>query len=101
MGEVVNAMVTPVDGKSPILLGGGLLSWEFNGTSISTSASADATPEGTPKVAIYAGAPRVLEIGCDQGSWCFRMKEEYPDWIIEGLDSMAKWRLAHPDIEIK
>lgn len=53
-----------------------------------------ATPEGTleaiPEVShaipVYRGRSRVLEIGCSDGTWCFRFKAEQPTWIVEGVD---------------
>lgn len=35
---------------------------------------------------VYNGPPRVLEIGCGDGTWCFKVKEEQPNWIVEGID---------------
>jgi hypothetical protein len=53
-----------------------------------------ATPEGTPEafqedkhaIPVYRGRSRVLEIGCSDGTWCFRFKAEQPTWIVEGVD---------------
>jgi hypothetical protein len=53
-----------------------------------------ATPEGTAEVIpevghaipVNRGRSRVLEIGCSDGSWCFRFKAEQPTWIVEGID---------------
>lgn len=35
---------------------------------------------------VYNGPPRVLEIGCGDGTWCFKIREEQPEWILEGID---------------
>ncbi len=51
-----------------------------------------ATPEDTPlpeeshAIPVYRGRSRVLEIGCSDGTWCFRYKAEQPTWIAEGVD---------------
>lgn len=42
---------------------------------------------------IYSGPPRVLEIGCGDGTWCFKVKEEQPDWIVEGIDDTDHVRM--------
>lgn len=42
-------------------------------------------------IPIYCGPPRILELGCDDGSWCMLAKEKKPDWIIEGLDDTDWW----------
>lgn len=33
----------------------------------------------------------VLDIGCADGKWCNRIKKEYPDWIVEGVDDTDLW----------
>lgn len=67
-----------------------LSSWEFLPSS-PYSASAGATPDEKHKVRVYKGPPRVLEIGCADGGWCFTIKSHQPDWIIEGLDDTDQW----------
>jgi len=54
------------------------------------------TPEELPpdvmnNLCIYRGPPKVLEIGCGDGAWCFKVKEAHPDWIVEGLDDTDYW----------
>ena len=39
----------------------------------------------------------VLEIGCGDGEWCFRVKADHPDWIVEGLDDTDHWSKKHPE----
>lgn len=57
--------------------------------------------EVPPNVNIFAGPPRVLEIGCADGAWCFSMKKDHPDWIIEGLDDNDRWSATRPEIKLK
>lgn len=33
----------------------------------------------------------VLDIGCADGRWVNRIKKEYPDWIVEGVDDVDQW----------
>ena len=50
---------------------------------------------------VYSGPPRVLEIGCGNGAWCFASKERHPDWIIEGVDDSDHWSDAHPHLTFR
>jgi len=49
----------------------------------------DMTTEKKYRVPVNRGPPRVLEIGCSNGSWCFKVKSEQPGWIVEGVDDTA------------
>ncbi|APA08227.1 predicted protein [Sclerotinia sclerotiorum 1980 UF-70] len=75
-----------------------LSSWEYN-----PSASVKTTPvSGDLKtVPVYQGPPRVLEIGCSDGSWCFKVKEDQPDWTVEGVDETDHWSCVQRDIQLK
>ncbi|KAI9829966.1 MAG: hypothetical protein M1819_005938 [Sarea resinae] len=37
---------------------------------------------------------RILEVGCNDGTWCKLMKEKHPAWIIEGVDTKNLWSAA-------
>lgn len=96
-----------MDGNSSIVVddssigkNGKLSSWEFQPRSPKSVASASGTtPEETPaSVAVYNGPPRVLEIGCGDGSWCLEVKAKYPDWIVEGVDDTDHWTCANKDM---
>lgn len=67
------------------------------------STSAQLTPP-TPGAGsgplVYSGPPRVLEIGCGDGTWCFRVKEEQPDWIVEGIDDANHVSLPSGSIDL-
>ena len=56
--------------------------WEFS--ELASQLSPRLTEGSGPLV--YNGPPRVLEIGCGDGTWCFKVKENHPDWIVEGID---------------
>lgn len=75
-----------------------LLSWEYSPFPLGPL---PATPEGLQMTLVYDGPPRVLEIGCGDGSWCFASKERHPDWIIEGVDDVDHWTQAWPDLAFK
>lgn len=77
---------SPFD-DGPLTLSGRLTSWELK-----TSPIRDETlPKAPFKVAVYDGPTRVLDIGCDAGGWCYAIKKQHPDWIVEGLDDIARW----------
>ena len=103
MGEII---VPQMDGKSSVVVEDGSLiwsdrlsSWEFRPRS--PKAVNDITPEERRTIQIYHGPPRVLEIGCSDGSWCFKIKKEQPDWIIEGVDDTDHWACVHKDVLMK
>lgn len=95
MAEII---VPRMDGKSSLVVDDGsliwsdrLMSWEFRPRSPKPMGE---TPEECG-VAVYSGPPRVLEIGCSDGSWCFKIKKEQPDWIVEGIDDTDHWTCVH------
>ena len=104
-----------MEGKSSLIVDDGscilnvrISAWEFKPRSPKpvqsvtlTSPSGSCTESETPAVAVYNGPPRVLEIGCGDGSWCFQVKEKYPDWIIEGVDDTDHWSCAHKEVVLK
>jgi hypothetical protein len=95
MGEVI---IARLDGQSSVVdhsavFGKGqLLSWDLQPRSPKSSI---ADLSELRNIAVYQGPPRVLEIGCSDGSWCFGMKKEYPDWIIEGIDDTDHWSCVY------
>jgi hypothetical protein len=48
-------------------------------------------PDEPENLNVYRGPPRVLEIGCGDGAWCFMVKKAHPDWIVEGVDDADHW----------
>ena len=95
MAEILAAQLegeSPFD-DGPLTLSGRLMSWELK--TASKQAAAEMTPEATFKVAVWDGPPRILDIGCDSGKWCFAVKKQHPDWIVEGLDDVDHWAQAH------
>jgi len=79
-----------------------MFQWHFRPTTPKEKLESGETPqEEKHNVAVYSGPPRVLEIGCSDGKWCFKVKQEQPDWIIEGIDDSDHWSCVQKDIEIR
>ncbi|THV55180.1 hypothetical protein BGAL_0012g00180 [Botrytis galanthina] len=74
--------------------------WEYNPSSStkSTPVSGELQSRSVP---VYQGPPRVLEIGCSDGSWCFKVKEDQPDWTVEGIDETDHWSCVQRDIQLE
>ncbi|KAH8683167.1 hypothetical protein BGZ60DRAFT_524506 [Tricladium varicosporioides] len=53
----------------------------------------------TPDAGLTHPHPRILEIGCGEGLWCFRAKSENPTWTVHGLDDTKHWLCVHKDME--
>ncbi len=75
-----------------------LSSWDYLGFPVSPCVG---TPDGAQVTLVYTGPPRVLEIGCGNGSWCFASKYRHQDWIIEGIDDADHWTEARPDLTFR
>ncbi|PVH76804.1 hypothetical protein DL98DRAFT_639812 [Cadophora sp. DSE1049] len=106
--DKVGKITTPrADGKASVLVDDGiwrdrLSSWDFRGPrSPKLMKENEDTPTETHSVAVYHGPPRVLEIGCSDGSWCFNFKKEQPDWIVEGIDDTNHWACIPRDAVIR
>lgn len=63
--------------------------------------SAPLSPRLETSPPVYTGPPRVLEIGCGDGDWCFKVKNQEPDWIVEGIDDTNHWLCVHKDVALK
>ncbi|KAM0144045.1 hypothetical protein ACHAO1_000324 [Botrytis cinerea] len=74
--------------------------WEYNPSS-STKTTPITGELQSRSVPVYQGPPRVLEIGCSDGSWCFKVKEDQPDWTVEGIDETDHWSCVQRDIQLK
>ena len=107
MGAVI---AEHMEGKSSVVVDAGhlilsnrLSAWEFRPSSSpkSTKSGSGTSPDETPSVAVYSGPPRILEIGCGDGIWCFEVKKKYPDRIIEGVDDTDHWSCVHKDIKLR
>ncbi|KAI9049289.1 hypothetical protein LZ554_007135 [Drepanopeziza brunnea f. sp. 'monogermtubi'] len=102
--DKVGKIITPrPDGKASVLVDDGiwkdrLSSWDFKHAPRSPKAQED-IPSETHSVAVYHGPPRVLEIGCGDGMWCFGFKKEQPDWFVEGVDDTNHWSCIDREIE--
>lgn len=70
---------------------GVLFLWNFT-----PKAPEELPPDELHNLCVYRGPPKVLEIGCGNGSWCFKVKEAHPDWIVEGLDDTDHWSKSKP-----
>ena len=99
-----------MDGKNSVVDDGGhlikgdrLSAWEFKPSASPNSARSvgGTSPDETPTVPVYCGPPRILEIGCGDGIWCFQVKKMYPDRIIEGIDDTDHWSCVHTDMVMK
>jgi tRNA G46 methylase TrmB len=75
---------------------GRLFSWDFT-----PKTPVEMSPEEVHSLYTYKGPSRVLEIGCGDGEWCFRVKEEHQDWIVEGLDDADHWTKKHHGVKIR
>jgi len=47
------------------------------------------------------GQPRVLELGCGDGNWCIRFKNENPNWLVDGIDDTNHWLCVHKDLILR
>jgi hypothetical protein len=63
--------------------------------------SSQISPKGGAGAAVYTGPAHVLEIGCGDGSWCFKVKIEQPDWIVEGVDDTDHWLCVKKDVVLR
>ncbi|KAG0648420.1 hypothetical protein D0Z07_5263 [Hyphodiscus hymeniophilus] len=104
IGEIISLHM---EGKSTLMfddssciLGFPISAWELKLRS-PESTSPTISRGGTPAVAVYNGPPRVLEIGCGDGSWCFQVKQKYSEWIVEGIDDTDHWSCEHKDINLR
>lgn len=94
MNDILAAQLegdSPFD-DGPLTLSGRLMSWELKTASKQSGAE---MPGATFKVAVYDGPTRILDIGCDAGGWCFAVKKQHPDWIVEGIDDINRWAEMH------
>src|SRR4051794_17423153 len=85
MGEV---LLEQMDGKLSFIANNGLKEhylsyWQYQQPS---SPNQDYLTLETRIQATSIGPPRVLELGCGSGSWCFMAKAENPNWIVHGID---------------
>lgn len=98
------------DGKDSVLVDSfvskdRLTSWDFKSRNIKSPN--EVSPGEKPSnhaenaVPVYSGPPRVLEIGCSDGAWCFNFKLEMKDWIVEGVDDTDHWSCIEQDLEVK
>ncbi len=95
MGHVVALQLTcgaSLDEDRQLAYSNVLFLWDFTPKS-----PYELPPDASNSLFVYRGPPRVLEIGCGDGAWCFRVKEAHPDWIIEGLDEIDYWSKAKPE----
>ncbi|KAH7321941.1 hypothetical protein BKA65DRAFT_568848 [Rhexocercosporidium sp. MPI-PUGE-AT-0058] len=106
--DKLGKIITPrADGKATVLVDDGiwtgrLSSWDFRGPRSPKSVKEkDDIPMETHLVAVYHGPPRVLELGCSDGSWCFNFKREQPDWIVEGVDDTNHWSCIPRDLVLR
>jgi hypothetical protein len=100
MGDVITVQVTGdrslagEDGR--IAWKGRLFSWDFT-----PKTPHGESPEEVHNVRVYKGPSRVLEMGCGDGEWCLKVKADYPDWIVEGLDDVDHWSKKHPEMKFR
>lgn len=41
------------------------------------------------------------QIGCSDGRWCFKIKDDQPDWTVEGVDDTDHWSCVQRDVQLK
>jgi tRNA G46 methylase TrmB len=68
-----------IDEDNDVPYSGRLSSWEYSPSIKAPKVFEDLSPEEKQRVPIYEGPPRVLELGCGDGRWCFTVKQEHPD----------------------
>jgi hypothetical protein len=92
MGYIISLQVTgnpDIDNGCPLTYTGVPFLWDF------TPKRPDKLLPAIPSnLYIYKEPPKVLEIGCGDANWCFKVKDAYPGWIIEGLDDADHWTKA-------
>ncbi|KAB8299796.1 hypothetical protein EYC80_000048 [Monilinia laxa] len=97
--------IEQIKGQSSLSSERGNLTWEekLSSWEYKPSLSVKTTPvTGEVRtVPVYQGPPRVLEIGCSDGRWCFKVKEDQPDWTVEGLDDTDHWSCVKRDVQLK
>ncbi|CZT46469.1 uncharacterized protein RSE6_06897 [Rhynchosporium secalis] len=104
----VSKIVTPrADGRATVLVDDGiwrdrLSSWDFkvahSPKSLNNSIEKLETPD-THTIAVYQGPPRVLELGCSDGNWCFNFKLEQPDWYAIGKPKLSLFSMSQGSSE--
>lgn len=99
MGFVVALQLTggPLVGEDCWLAYSGPLSlWNFT-----PKTPAELPPDELHNLCVYRGPPKVLDIGCGDGAWCFKVKEAHPRWIVEGLDDTDYWSKSKPGTKFR
>lgn len=89
--QILNVILPILDGGNTMVINdhlrmpvhGRLSCWEFQTSSkssaFSTESPTDSNSDERQKIRVYSGPPRVLEIGCADGKWCFNFKNDHPD----------------------
>ncbi|PQE12091.1 hypothetical protein CJF31_00000257 [Rutstroemia sp. NJR-2017a BVV2] len=75
-------------------------SWKYE-PDISKKNPPSATPEEKRTATVCQDPPRVLEVGCSDGSWCFQLRNAHPDWIIDGIDDTDHWTCMNKDTDLR
>lgn len=89
-----------MDGKASVLVEDGiwkdrLSSWDF--APRSPAPRFEGSPGEGHTVAVYHGAPRVLELGCSDGTWCFGtcILLSYPEYRL--IINLSEFKKEQPD----
>ncbi|CAG8962129.1 hypothetical protein HYFRA_00005173, partial [Hymenoscyphus fraxineus] len=105
MGEII---LEEMDGKISLIVGDGTLrghhltSWVFqSGSSPVGVDHGQPTPAEGINVQAPRGPPRILNVGCGSGTWCFRVKSANPNWIVHGVDDTNHWLCVHKDLPLR
>jgi hypothetical protein len=93
MGKI---LAPQTDGKASVLVEDGiwkdrLSSWDF--APRSPALGLQASPQEGRTSAVYHGTPRVLELGCSDGTWCFGTRMSLlclENWLISHLSEFKK-----------
>jgi tRNA G46 methylase TrmB len=103
MGEV---LLEQMNGKLSSIVSDGLVkghhlsSWQYQPPLSSTTNVEDISQDPCSHPTL-CGPPRVLDLGCGSGSWCFMAKAENPNWIIHGLDDTNHWLCVNKEFDFK
>ena len=102
MSDIIFALLGGGDSTTPpvdngaVFVGGRILSWEMHTPQMLGTATV-----GTLVTTASPEAPKALEIGCCDGSWCFRLKDKYPLLVVEGVDDNDHWSCLHEGIVLR
>ncbi|KAL3427087.1 hypothetical protein PVAG01_00596 [Phlyctema vagabunda] len=73
--------------------------WNFKSDQIAEALTSPGITTDKRRLASADKPPRVLEVGCGDGHWCFRLKKDNPTWVVHAVDNAAYWTSILRDAE--